>query len=132
MNPRYPLVAARALHRCEYCLAPEVIFNFPFEVEHVVPMAKGGDSEITNLALSCRSCNLYKGVQVKMYDPSMGVEVHLFHPRQDTWLEHFQVSEAGVMIGLTPIGRVTVTALQMNHGTQLLARQQWMRLGIYP
>ena len=31
MNPHYPLVAERAGHRCEYCHAPEVIFNFPFE-----------------------------------------------------------------------------------------------------
>ena len=30
MNPRYPQVALRALHRCEYCHAPESVFNFPF------------------------------------------------------------------------------------------------------
>lgn len=28
MNPRYPAVAQRAAHRCEYCLAPEAVFNF--------------------------------------------------------------------------------------------------------
>ena len=37
MNPRYAPVAERAGHRCEYCRAPEAIFNFPFEVEHIVP-----------------------------------------------------------------------------------------------
>ena len=37
MNPNYPFVAERACHRCEYCHAPEAIFNFPFEVEHIVP-----------------------------------------------------------------------------------------------
>jgi hypothetical protein len=36
MNPRYVQVALRAEHRCEYCHAPEVVFNFPFEVEHVI------------------------------------------------------------------------------------------------
>ena len=36
MSPRYALVAARAKHRCEYCHAPEAIFNFPFEVEHIL------------------------------------------------------------------------------------------------
>ena len=37
MNPQYAEVARRAGHRCEYCHAPEVIFNFPFEVEHILP-----------------------------------------------------------------------------------------------
>ena len=34
MNPHYPLVAQRAAHHCEYCRAPEAVFNFAFEVEH--------------------------------------------------------------------------------------------------
>jgi hypothetical protein len=34
MNSFYTLVADRAAHRCEYCHAPELVFNFPFEVEH--------------------------------------------------------------------------------------------------
>jgi hypothetical protein len=32
MNPHYEVVALRAGHRCEYCHAPEAVFNFPFEV----------------------------------------------------------------------------------------------------
>ncbi|MDD1414047.1 hypothetical protein MEN41_05055 [Dolichospermum sp. ST_con] len=39
MNPFYHLVADRAFHRCEYCHAPELVFNFPFEVEHIIPIA---------------------------------------------------------------------------------------------
>jgi hypothetical protein len=42
VNPHYPLVAERAAHRCEYCHAPEAIFNFPFEVEHIIPPLHGG------------------------------------------------------------------------------------------
>ena len=30
------------------------------EVEHIVPVARGGEDTITNWALACRSCNLYK------------------------------------------------------------------------
>jgi hypothetical protein len=44
MNPHYRVVAQRAGHRCEYCRAPEAVFNFPFEVEHICeskPAAKG-------------------------------------------------------------------------------------------
>ena len=36
MNRFYSEVAERAGHRCEYCRAPEVVFNFPFEVEHII------------------------------------------------------------------------------------------------
>lgn len=60
MNSNYPQVAARAEHRCEYCHAPEIVFHFPFEVEHVIPTSKGRDDNAQNLALACRSCNLYK------------------------------------------------------------------------
>ena len=52
MNPRYALVAERAEHRCEYCHAPEAVFNFPFEVEPVMPPASGGGDHPSNLALS--------------------------------------------------------------------------------
>jgi len=37
MNLHYAQVALRAGHQCEYCRAPEVVFNFPFEVEHIIP-----------------------------------------------------------------------------------------------
>jgi 5-methylcytosine-specific restriction endonuclease McrA len=61
MNPFYTLVADRAAHLCEYCHAPELVFNFPFEVEHIVPRSLGGADAEFNLALACRSCNLRKG-----------------------------------------------------------------------
>lgn len=58
MNPNYRDVARRAEHRCEYCRAPEVIFNFAFEVEHIVPKSQLGSNELSNLALACRCCNI--------------------------------------------------------------------------
>jgi len=42
MNPNYRFVALRAGHRCEYCQAPEVVFNFPFEVEHIIALVHNG------------------------------------------------------------------------------------------
>ncbi len=39
MNPLYPFVAERAERRCEYCRAPEEVFNFAFEVEHLLPQS---------------------------------------------------------------------------------------------
>jgi hypothetical protein len=40
MNPFYPLVALRAYYRCEYCHAPEFVFSFPFEIEHVISVIR--------------------------------------------------------------------------------------------
>ena len=45
MNPYYMAIAQRANHRCEYCKAPEVVFNFPFEVEHIIPLSQKGSND---------------------------------------------------------------------------------------
>ncbi len=132
MNPNYPQVAARAEHRCEYCRAPEIVFNFPFEVEHVIPRSRGGSDDGANLALACRSCNLYKSAQMSQVDPETGQDIALFHPRSQSWEDHFQVdAEQGTIIGRTPSGRVTVAALAMNSPTQTTARRLWIRLNLF-
>lgn len=43
---------------CQYCgqPAPDVIL----EIDHIIPVAKGGDNEITNLITSCKACNAGK------------------------------------------------------------------------
>ena len=133
MNPHYPVVAARALHRCEYCHAPESVFNFPFEVEHILPAFQGGTDVISNLALACRSCNLHKGVHTHSADPESDQRVRLFDPRKDLWTVHFDIDrETGNLIGMTATGRASVVCLNVNSQAQLLARQQWMSLGLFP
>lgn len=42
---------------CAYCDAK----NIPLEVEHIVPVSKGGSHRVSNLALACRPCNIKKG-----------------------------------------------------------------------
>jgi 5-methylcytosine-specific restriction endonuclease McrA len=42
---------------CAYCDAK----NTPLEVEHIVPVSKGGSHRVSNLTLACRPCNLKKG-----------------------------------------------------------------------
>jgi hypothetical protein len=132
MNPVYPLVARRADHRCEYCGAPEAVFNFPFEVEHVVPRGRGGGDDESNLALACRSCNVFKGDALEALDPLENRSVRLFHPRQDTWSEHFATDESGRIIGKTAVGRAAVSRLRMNSPVQIEARKRWMELKIFP
>jgi 5-methylcytosine-specific restriction endonuclease McrA len=130
MNPHYPLVSARARHLCEYCHAPEAIFNLPFEVEHIRPQSADGESGPDNLALSCRSCNLYKSDAVAAFDEESQSAVRLFHPRLDDWSEHFTINaETGKIQGLTDIGRATVLRLRINSAAQIAARKQWLKLG---
>lgn len=43
--------------KCAYCGAT----NVPFEVEHILAKSKGGSNRVSNLCLSCHSCNQAKG-----------------------------------------------------------------------
>jgi hypothetical protein len=102
-------------------------------VEHVVPTARGGSDDLTNLALACRACNLYKADRLTGRDEKTGAEIRLFNPRFQVWNEHFTVDGAtGAIRGSTAVGWVTVACLQMNRPVQLAARLQWMRLDIFP
>jgi hypothetical protein len=133
MNQRYLPVASRAGHRCEYCLAPEELFNFHLEVDHVIPSSRGGTDDEGNLALACTSCNLFKSDHVTAFDEATQNTVNLFHPREERWDDHFQVEvETGFIKGLTPTGRATVDCLRMNSSAQVRARLQWMRFGLFP
>jgi 5-methylcytosine-specific restriction endonuclease McrA len=45
--------------KCTYCAKGDV----PLQIEHIVPKAKGGSNQISNLCLACEPCNLKKGAQ---------------------------------------------------------------------
>ena len=133
MNPLYPVVAERAVYRCEYCHAPEAVFNFPFEVEHILPQAHGGSDDPENLALACHACNLFKSDFEMEQDEASQAEVALFHPRRDAWEQHFGVdAEGAAILGITPVGRATVARLQMNRPRHITARRRWIQLGLFP
>lgn len=133
MNPRYPWVALCAGHRCEYCRAPEAVFNLPFEVEHIVPVSRGGADDEGNWALACRSCNLHKGDRTGSADPETSTTSRLFHPRRDDWAEHFSIAgDTGEISGHTAVARATVACLRLNSSAQIAGRQVWIRLGLFP
>ncbi len=48
--------------------------------------------------------------------------LRLFHPRRDTWTEHFIWSGAE-LVGRTPIGRTTIRVLAINHPDYLAVRE---------
>jgi rRNA processing protein Krr1/Pno1 len=47
----------------------------------------------------------------------------LFHPRSDTWVEHFK-RQRGRIIGTTPVGRTTLSVLNMNHPDAVRIREE--------
>jgi hypothetical protein len=131
----YTDVAARAGHRCEYCHAPEVLANFPFFIEHVIPRVHAPEliDDPENLALACPPCNLHKADRVQAVDPATGQSVQLFHPRRDVWAHHFEWgAEKVTLVGLTPTGRATVSALQINSLAQRRARAFWLTTDFFP
>jgi hypothetical protein len=126
-------VAERAGHRCEYCQSNELFTGGPFHVEHVMPTARGGATELDNLAYACARCNLQKGLRIYTVDPVSRRSAPLFNPRQHRWSLHFHWSDDGTrVIGRTRTGRGTVVALKINHPLIVQARSLWVSCGIHP
>lgn len=47
--------------KCQLC--PNSLDPFNFEVDHVVPLSKGGSDSVSNLQPLCTSCNRSKGIK---------------------------------------------------------------------
>ena len=124
-------VEARAAGRCEYCRMHQSLQGATFHVEHVIPRSRGGSSQLDNLAWACPRCNLRKASRTAVADPMTGHSVPLFHPRSDVWDNHFRWDGYHV-VGLTPIGRATVTALDLNHPRRIQIRQAEQVFELYP
>jgi hypothetical protein len=124
-------VAARAKHRCEYCLVPSAADPQPMEVEHVIARQHGGAEELDNLALACFSGNRYKGPNLAGIDPATGALQGLFHPRRDAWAAHFRVNGTRIE-PLSSTGAVTIIVLQLNHSTRLALREALLEEGVWP
>jgi hypothetical protein len=120
-------------HRCAYCHTSQANSGSPMVVDHLLPLSKGGATDFENLCFACYRCNLFKGSQVEAVDPLSGAMSPLFHARRDHWKDHFDWDDAGLRIlGLTAVGRATVTALNINNDVILDARRNWVRLGWQP
>lgn len=83
------LASHRAADRCEYCHMHQNLQGARFHLEHIVPISRGGTTELTNLAWACPGCNLRKSDRVNAKDPVSGTDVPVFHPRVHIWQEHF-------------------------------------------
>lgn len=126
-------IEARAEGRCEYCRAPQNACGYHFHLEHIVPTAMGGSDDEPNRALACASCNLAKSDRISARDPLTGIEVPLFHPRNQVWQEHFRWTEdQRTLVGLTSSGRATLVCLDLNSELRQAAREFWFAAGLLP
>ena len=103
------------------------------EIEHLMPRSLGGPDTEENLWLAFSLCNDYKNDRITAEDPQTGETVHLFNPRTMPWDEHFAWTDEGNrIVGLTPYGRATVVALNLNRSPLVIARQEWVSVGWHP
>lgn len=105
----------------------------PFAIEHVIPVVRGGQTISENLALSCSSCNNHKYDKIEGYDLMSQQTVPLYHPRQHRWSEHFAWNEECTqLVGLSPIGRATITTLHLNRSPVVNLRYVLFLVGAHP
>jgi hypothetical protein len=131
-------VRERARYACEYCLLPEqahpgefLAETVAFEIEHIIPRQHCGLTVWRNLAFSCLRCNKSKGPNLAGLDSHTVKLTPLFHPRRHKWAYHFRL-DGPYIVGRTPIGRVTVYVLNMNHPLRVALRRQLIEAGEFP
>ncbi|MBI3363237.1 MAG: HNH endonuclease [Chloroflexi bacterium] len=129
--PMRELVAARANHRCEYCLLRDEDALGTHEADHIRPVKHHGETTADNLAYACLRCNRHKGTDIAGYDGETGRLTSLFNPRSDRWSDHFAL-DGGRLRPLTATGRVTVDILQLNHPERVEERMALAEVGRYP
>jgi HNH endonuclease len=129
------LVVARAGAACEYCRLLQDATGVTFHLEHVLPRSVGGKTVLSNLALSCPSCNMAKAKRIRGKDVS-GAEHDLFNPRAyEPWLLgwhlHFTLDhQTGRIMGRTQVGEATVLTLKVNSPSRAFARKLQIQAGL--
>jgi hypothetical protein len=125
------IVVERASNHCEYCGLSQAGQAATFHIDHIVPLAEGGQTTEDNLALACVSCSLRKAARLKVTDPDTGQQASIYNPRKQAWPEHFRWDRMHV-VGLTPTGRATILALDMNRPIILAIRAEEALLNRHP
>lgn len=125
------LVRERARHACEYCRLPQSVYRFHFPIDHVIAQQHGGPSVMGNLCLACPRCNASKGPNLAGIDPVTNKMVRLFNPRRHKWAAHFAWN-GPVLVGKTPIWRVTIQVLAINDPSAVAVRQALIEEGLFP
>jgi len=125
------LVWQRASHCCEYCRIPQDFDELTFEIDHVIARKHRGPTSASNLALSCVSCNSFKGSDIAGRDRDTRKLVPLFNPRRHKWERHFRW-QGPYLRGRTAIGRVTIELLNINDPLRVELRDELITEGLFP
>lgn len=125
------LVVRRAGDRCEYCRLSQKGQEATFHIDHIVPLAFGGQTNSANLALSCVSCSLKKGAREFVEIDGAKRKVRLFNPREDLWSDHFEWNEV-MLVGKTEIAKATIELLKLNRRLILAIREEEILLNRHP
>ena len=116
-------VRRRAADLCEYCHTNERWQYVRFTIDHVVPLAEGGEDTFENLALACFHCNRRKSSRQTAVDGETNQDVPLFNPRLHEWADHFVWSTDGLyIVPRTATGRATIDLLELNRERILYIR----------
>src|SRR5205823_3201654 len=112
---------------------PSAHVSLPFEVEHVVAKQHGGTDALGNLAFACLHCNRHQGPNLSGIDrrTSRSKLIRLFNPRHHRWDYHFSLDGPRI-VGRTPIGRVTISVLNINAPLVVKLREELIEEGLYP
>ena len=126
-------VAQWADNCCVYCKSQDRYSPHGFTIDHIIPISLGGSNDIENLAYACFLCNRLKSNKIEAFDNLSEKMFSLFNPRKDLWQQHFAWNEdATLIIGISPIGRVTVSQLQLNRDKLIEYRRAILPLGTHP
>jgi hypothetical protein len=118
---------------CAYCDTAEELTGAVFESDHILPIAPGGTTSTENLCLAGPTCNRYKSIRRKFPDPAPDKTAPLYYPQVDRWSEHFTWNETAThLVGLTPTGRATIAALNMNRAQLIRLQRIWVKLSEHP
>lgn len=106
---------------CEYCLQSNVVSFYPHQIDHIISLKHGGETEPDNLAYACFACNNSKGSDIGTVLLPNKVFIRLYNPRIDNWHDHFEM-EHGFIYNKSDIGRATVKVLNFNEIDRIIER----------
>ena len=79
----------------------------------------------------CSLCNNSKGPNIAGLSGTPGEIVRLFHPRNDSWTDHFEWN-GPELVGRTPIGQATIAVLGINRHYRVILRESLIAEGVFP
>lgn len=103
-------VRQQAQYACEYCGVTETDTGGALTIDHFQPRTHGGAHTLENLLYCCQRCNQYKA----SYWPGQPQELHLWHPRRETMVQHLLLLADGTLYPITAVGAFTLQRLRLN------------------